>query len=162
MDLKCPNKEEKKTRSDPRYNRTSSYQLTWRWLLWTQLDLLYKGGNKQTEKEIGVSVVFEHFTYKFGKTFTTRWKKTNLCLSHHECSRVRYGRYGGYWYRFGIDMGDIGIGNPVSYRVFKCNICIIYLYQNRYEPGIGIIPIYRFDMGDFGDIGIGISVSVEL
>ena len=31
---------------------------------------------------------------------------------------VRYGRYGGYRYRFGIDMGDIGIGNPVSYRVF--------------------------------------------
>ena len=29
---------------------------------------------------------------------------------------VRYGRYGGYRYRFGIDMGDIG--NPVSYRVF--------------------------------------------
>ena len=125
---------------------------------------------KQTEKDIGVSVVFEHFTYKFGKTFTTRWKKTNLCLSHHECSRVRYGRYGGYWYRFGIDMGDIGIGNPVSYRVFKCNICIIYLYQNWYEPGISIIPIYRFrfgiEMGDFGDIGIclniGICISVSL
>ena len=51
---------------------------------------------------------------------------------------------------------------------------MIYLYQNRYEPGIGIILIYRywfgFDMGDFGYIGIGlnilryigISVSVEL
>ena len=31
---------------------------------------------------------------------------------------VWYGRYWGYRYRFGIDMGDIGIGNPVSYRVF--------------------------------------------
>ena len=66
-------------------------------------------------------------------------------------------------HRLGIgDMGDIGIGISVSY--------IIYLYQNRYEPGIGIIPIYRarFDMGDIS-IGLNIlltdtdiSVSVKL
>ena len=34
---------------------------------------------------------------------------------------VRYGGYGGYRYRFGIedmDMGYMGIGNPVSYWAF--------------------------------------------
>ena len=57
---------------------------------------------------------------------------------------VRYGGfggYGGYRYPFGID--GYG-GDRYRYTVFKCNICILYLYPNRYKPGIGIIPIYRY------------------
>ena len=83
---------------------------------------------------------------------------------------VRYGRYGGYRYRFGIEMGDIGIGNPVSYRVFN-EISVSYICIK-----IGMNPVsvsyqyigkvsyryigtwYRFDMGDFGDIGIGLNI----
>ena len=35
------------------------------------------------------------------------------------------------------------------------------MYQNRYEPGIGIIPIYQYRFGiedmNMGDIGISVS-----
>ena len=40
--------------------------------------------------------------------------------NRYELVSVRYGGYWGYRYWFGMeDMGDIGIGNPVSNRVFN-------------------------------------------
>ena len=67
---------------------------------------------------------------------------------------VQYGGYR-YWYRFGIEGMDMG---PSENRFH--NICIIYLYQNWYDLGIGIVPIYRYriDMGDFEDIGICLNI----
>ena len=61
---------------------------------------------------------------------------------------VRYGGFGGYRYRFGIedmDMGDIGIGISVSYRFFNV-ISVSYICIK-----IGMNPVsvsYRY-------IGIG-------
>ena len=74
---------------------------------------------------------------------------------------VRYGRYGGYRYRFGIDMGDIGIGNPVSYRFFFNVISVSYICIK-----IGMNPVsvryggfwgYRFESSNrYRYIGVGI------
>ena len=61
----------------------------------------------------------------------------------------------------GIDMGDIGIGNPVSYRVFNV-ISISYICIKISMNPVSIIPIYRYrfgiDMGDFGNIGICLNI----
>ena len=59
---------------------------------------------------------------------------------------VRYGGYGGYRYRFGIedmDMGDVGTGISVSYRFFNVisvskNIRRASRTYEPYSPGTGL------------------------
>ena len=60
----------------------------------------------------------------------------------------RYGRYGGYRYRFGIedmDMGDIGIGNPVSYQFFNViSVSKSVWTQYRYHTNILVLVSVRY------------------
>ena len=78
------------------------------------------GGYRFSKEDIGISILI---SYRFFNVISVSYICINISMNPVS---VRYGRYGGYRYRFGIDMGDIGISNPVFSWVSFSNILKAY------------------------------------